>query len=71
MTPELSLRDAQHAILDRITILDPENIPLPRALGRISAVSLKSTIPKPAFDQSTRDGYAVAAVAANLPGRND
>lgn len=71
MTPELSLRDAQHAILDRITLLAPENIPLPLALGRISAVSLKSTVPKPAFDQSTRDGYAVAAVPASVLGRND
>ncbi len=71
MPPELSLRDAQHAILDRITLLDPENIPLSLALGRISAVSLKSTVPKPAFDQSTRDGYAVAAVPASGPGRND
>ncbi len=71
MTPELSLRDAQHTILERITLLAPENIPLPLALGRISAVSLKSIVPKPAFDQSTRDGYAVAAVPASVLGRND
>lgn len=71
MPPELSLRDAQHAILDRITLLELEHIPLPRALGRISAVSLKSTVPKPAFDQSTRDGYAVAAVPASVLDRND
>ncbi len=71
MALELSLRDAQHAILARITPLDQENIPLSLSLGRVPAVSLKSTVPKPVFDQSTRDGYAVAAVPASVIfGRN-
>ena len=32
---------------------------LDQALGRLPVYSVKSTHPKPSFDQSTRDGYAV------------
>jgi molybdopterin molybdotransferase len=34
-------------------------VDLDQALGRLPVRSLKSTLPKPSFDQSTRDGYAV------------
>ncbi len=57
-----SLQRAQRAILARAQPLAAERIPLERALGRVAAVSLKSTMPKPSFDQSTRDGYGLADI---------
>ncbi len=53
---------AQRAILHQAQPLVAERIPLERALGRVAAVSLKSTTPKPSFDQSTRDGYGLADI---------
>jgi len=60
---ELSLRDAQQAVLDHVTPLDSETIPITQSLGRIPSVSLTSTSPKPIFDQSTMDGYALAKIS--------
>ncbi len=58
--PSLSLLQAQKTILAQLTPLSSETIPLDQGLGRIPVSSLKSTCPKPSFDQSTRDGYAIA-----------
>jgi len=58
--PTLSLAGAGKCILSLLAPLDAETIPLEQALGRIPCYSLKSTRPKPSFNQSTRDGYAVA-----------
>ncbi len=58
--PSLSLTEARKAILARLTPLSSETISLEQGLGRVPAQSIKSTRPKPSFDQSTRDGYAIA-----------
>ncbi len=56
----LSLPEARKTILARLTPLSSETILLDQGLGRIPVSSFKSTRPKPSFDQSTRDGYAIA-----------
>ncbi len=58
--PSLSLTEARKTILARLTPLSPETISLEQGLGRVPVNSLTSTRPKPSFDQSTRDGYAIA-----------
>ena len=58
--PSLSLAEARKTILDRLNPLPPETIPLEQGLDRVPVNSLTSTRPKPSFDQSTRDGYAIA-----------
>ncbi len=55
----LSLAAAQQAILSLVSQTGTEEIKLQDALGKITAKSLKSFYPKPSYDQSTRDGYAV------------
>jgi molybdopterin molybdotransferase len=58
--PALSLAGAGKCILSLLSPLTPETVALDSALGRIPAKSIKSTRPKPSFNQSTRDGYGVA-----------
>ena len=60
--PLFSLPQAQRVILAQAEPLAAERVPLARALDRIAAVSLKSSTPKPSFDQSTRDGYGLADI---------
>lgn len=66
----LSLAEARKKIIARLTPLAPETVPLEQGIGRVPACSLKSTRPKPFFDQSTRDGYAVAEYPALKNGEN-
>ncbi len=63
-----TLPQAQRLILAQAGPLAAERIPLERALGRVAAVSLKSTTPKPSFDQSTRDGYGLADIPPDFAG---
>ncbi len=63
-----SLPEAQRVILAHAGPLPAERVPLERALGRVAAVSLKSTTPKPSFDQSTRDGYGLADIPPGFAG---
>ena len=58
---ELSLCDALSAISAQIFPLEQQNISLIHALARISAVSLPASRPKPSYDQSTRDGFALSS----------
>lgn len=55
----LSLTIACRRIIRDLVPLAPETLPLESVLGRIPAKSVKSTLPKPSFSQSTRDGYAI------------
>ncbi len=55
----LSLAKAQQRIVHSLTPLAPETVSLDLALGRLPVRSIKSTLPKPSFCQSTRDGYAI------------
>jgi len=64
--PSLSLEEARRAILAHVAPLPGQRIPLARALGRVVARSIKSTTPKPTFDQSTRDGYCLADIPAEF-----
>ncbi|MCF6187589.1 MAG: molybdopterin molybdotransferase MoeA [Desulfobulbaceae bacterium] len=57
--PSLPLGQARQRIVQSLIPLSPETVSLDRALGRLPVQSIKSTLPKPSFDQSTRDGYAV------------
>jgi len=57
--PSLPLGQARQRIVQSLIPLSPETVSLNRALGRLPVQSIKSTLPKPSFDQSTRDGYAV------------
>ncbi len=50
---------ARQRIVQSLVPLPAETVSLDRALGRLPVRSIKSTLPKPSFDQSTRDGYAV------------
>ncbi len=57
--PSLSLAGARKKIIACLTPLPRETVSLARGLGRVPVQSIKSTRPKPFFDQSTRDGYAL------------
>lgn len=58
---EYSLADALSAIAANSYPLEQQKVPVVRALARISAVSLFSRRPKPSYDQSTRDGFALSS----------
>jgi len=58
---ELSLADAHSAIAAQIHPLEQERVAVPDALGRINAVPLLATRPKPFYDQSSRDGFALSS----------
>jgi len=60
-TVERSLHDALSAISAQILPLEQQKVSLIHALARISAVSLLSSRPKPSYDQSTRDGFALSS----------
>ncbi|CAK8721831.1 Molybdopterin molybdenumtransferase [Candidatus Electronema halotolerans] len=57
----LSLAQACAVLADHLSPLPPERVPLTKALGRVSAAAICAARPSPAFSQSTRDGFAVAA----------
>ncbi len=58
----LSLAQACAVLAEHLSPLPPEHIPLTKALGRVSAAAVFADRPSPAFSQSTRDGFAVAAL---------
>jgi len=55
----LPLADARQRIVQSLAPLQSETVPLDRALGRFPVSSQKSILPKPSYDQSTRDGYGL------------
>jgi len=57
---ECSLQEAHATIATELTPLNQERVPLSQALGRINAVSIFADRPKPSYNQSTRDGFALA-----------
>ena len=58
---EQSLAGAHSAISQHIPSLDQQQLAVGDALSRINAVSIPATRPKPFYDQSSRDGFALAA----------
>ena len=57
----LSFEEAQKRILDLARRLGEEQVPLARALGRVTARDVRAPADAPAFDSSMMDGYAVRA----------
>ncbi|HEX7019621.1 MAG TPA: gephyrin-like molybdotransferase Glp [Gemmatimonadaceae bacterium] len=57
----LSVSEASARILAGIGALPSERVSLERALGRVLAVDVRSTIAHPPWDNSSMDGYAVRA----------
>jgi molybdopterin molybdotransferase len=68
----LSVREASARILEGVTPLSTEIVPLRDALGRVLATDVASPIEHPPWDNSSMDGYAVRAsdvehAAGNAP----
>jgi molybdopterin molybdotransferase len=57
----LSEKEARRRILEKITPLDKQAVPLANALDRFAAHDYHARLPLPAFDNSAMDGYAVLA----------
>jgi molybdopterin molybdotransferase len=53
------LEIARRLVLERVTPLRAEPVPLAKALGRTLAADVESVDPVPPFDNSAMDGYAV------------
>lgn len=61
MEKPIDLEDARRLVLERVSLLEAEPVPLHEALGRILALEVKSVDPVPGFDNSSMDGFAVRA----------
>jgi molybdopterin molybdotransferase len=57
---EYSLAGAQSAIVERVSPLAPQQVAVSDALACINGAPLRASRPKPFYDQSTRDGFALA-----------
>jgi len=59
--PPLPVSEAQRKILDRVSILGVERVPLDGARGRVIAEDVVASLDLPPWDNSAMDGYAVRA----------
>jgi molybdopterin molybdotransferase len=57
----VSVEEAREAVLAQLSPLPAEEVPIERALGRVSAVEVRAASAVPPFDSSAMDGYAVRA----------
>lgn len=57
----LSVDEALAAILERVPVLDAEEVPVLEALGRVLAEDVRADLDVPPFDNSAMDGFAVRA----------
>ncbi len=57
----ISINEARRRVLDAVTRLGDEDVPLDLALGRVLAEDVTSGIEVPPFDSSGMDGYALIA----------
>ena len=57
----ISIDEARRRVLDAVTRLGNEDVPLDLALGRVLAEDVTSGIDVPPFDSSGMDGYALIA----------
>lgn len=62
----ITIEQAQQRLLERLSPLEEELVPLCRAVGRTLTRSIPAPFPQPPFDRSPLDGYAVRA--ADLAG---
>jgi molybdopterin molybdotransferase len=63
----LSLEEALRRILERVTPLEPEPVPLGAAAGRVLAEDARAVVDLPPFPSSAMDGFAVRS--EDTPGR--
>jgi molybdopterin molybdotransferase len=63
---QLTLEEAQARLLDRVSPLPPEPVPVAEASGRVAAKQVRARVDLPLFPSSAMDGFAVRA--ADLPG---
>ena len=61
MSDLITIHEARERVLEGVTRLGDEPIPLRDALGRVLAEEVSSTLPVPPFDSSAMDGFAVVA----------
>ena len=61
MTDLISITEARRRVLEAVTRLGDEDVPLELALGRVLAEEVTSAIDVPPFDSSGMDGYALIA----------
>lgn len=64
MSELIDIASARREVLESITALDAEHVPIAEALGRVLAEEVQSEGDVPPFDSSAMDGYAVVAGAA-------
>jgi molybdopterin molybdotransferase len=57
----IEIEDARSAVLERVSPLPAEDVPLASALGRVLAEDVTSADAVPGFDNSAMDGFAVRA----------
>ena len=57
----ITVEEALEQVLSRISVLEPERVPLLDSLGRVLAADVVSDIDVAPFDNSAMDGYAVRA----------
>lgn len=62
----ISVAEARAALLDLISTLEVEHVPLAEAAGRVLAEPVSATRDQPPFDASAMDGYAVNATEVEL-----
>ncbi|HEX7145111.1 MAG TPA: gephyrin-like molybdotransferase Glp [Gaiellaceae bacterium] len=67
MAELLSLEEALKRILERVTPLEPEAVPLAAAAGRVLAEDARAVVDLPPFPSSAMDGFAVRS--EDTPGR--
>jgi molybdopterin molybdotransferase len=67
MATLLSVDEARRLILERVTPLPSEAVPLAEAAGRVLAEAARATVDLPPFPSSAMDGFALRA--ADAPGR--
>jgi molybdopterin molybdotransferase len=70
----IEIEDARRAVLERVSPLPAEEVPLASALGRVLAEDVTSADAVPGFDNSAMDGFAVRAAdtggaSADAPAR--
>ncbi len=63
----LTIDEALRLILDRVHALEPEDVPIGEAHGRVLAADGRATVDLPLFPSSAMDGFALRA--ADVPGR--
>src|SRR5881398_1557387 len=67
MATLLTVDEARRLILERVTPLPSEPVPLADAAGRVLAEAARATVDLPPFPSSAMDGFALRA--ADAPGR--